>query len=74
MIFKLCYKMKEVLKALDRKEPITIVHHGKERGVIIPSAAHREKYPKAADHPFFGSVRLGDHDVAVEMEKLRGRR
>jgi len=73
-IADLRYKMKEVLKALDRNEPVTIVYHGKEKGVIIPSAAHRGKYPKSADHPFYGSARSDGHDVAVEMEKLRGGR
>jgi prevent-host-death family protein len=73
-VFDLRYKIKEVLKALDRGEPVTIVYHGKEKGVIIPSGTHGKKYPKSADHPFFGSARLDGHDVAVEMEKLRSGR
>jgi prevent-host-death family protein len=73
-IVDLRYKMKEVLKALDRKEPVTIVYHGKEKCVIIPSAARRGNYTKSADHPFFGSARSDGHDVAAEMEKLRSGR
>jgi prevent-host-death family protein len=67
-------KMKEVLKALDRNETVTIMYHGKEKGVIIPSATRKGNYPKSADHPFFGSARSDGHDVAAEMEKLRGGR
>jgi len=73
-IADLRYKMKEVLKALDRNEPVTIVYHGKEKGVIIPSTTCKEKYFKSADHPFFGSACSDDHNVAAKMEKLRGRR
>lgn len=73
-IVDLRYKMKEVLKALDRKEPVTIVYHGKEKGVILPSGSHGGKYQKAADHPFFGSAQSDAPDVAARMEELRGGR
>ena len=73
-IVDLRYKMKEVLKALDRKEPVTIVYHGKEKGVIFPSGTRGGEYPKSADHPFYGSARTDGADVAAQMEKLRGRR
>lgn len=68
------YKMKEVLKALDRKEPVAILYHGKEKGVILPSGACGGKYRKSADHPFFGSAVSDTTDVAARMEDLRGGR
>jgi len=74
MIFKLWYKIKEVLKALDRKESVTTVCHGKEKAVIIPSLSRKGKYLKSAGHPFFGSARSSGHDAAAGMEKLRGGR
>jgi hypothetical protein len=73
-IVDLRYKMKEVLKALDRKEPGTIVYHGKEKGVIFPSGTRGGKYLKSADHPFYGSARTDAADVAAQMEELRGGR
>jgi prevent-host-death family protein len=73
-IVDLRYKMKEVLKALDRKEPVTIVYHGKEKGVILPSGSHGGNYQKAADHPFYGSAQSDAPDVAAQMEELRGGR
>lgn len=73
-IVDLRYKMKEVLKALDRKEPVTIMYHGKEKGVILPSGDRGGKYQKAADHPFYGSALTDTDDVAARMEELRGGR
>ena len=35
-VIDLRYKMKDVLKALDRKEEVTILYHGKVTGVIVP--------------------------------------
>jgi|GEM_PF-2842741 len=66
--------MKAILKARSRKKSGISVCYGKEKGIIIPSAAHRGKYLKSADHPFFGFARSDSHDVAVNMEKLRGGR
>ena len=51
-IVDLRYKMKEVLKALDRKEPVTIVYHGKEKGVILPSGSHGGKYQESGRPSF----------------------
>jgi len=47
-IVDLRYKMKEVLKALERKEPVTIVCHGKEKGLIVPSGSHGESLCQAS--------------------------
>ncbi len=30
------YKMNEVLKALDRREKVTLIYHGKVKGTIVP--------------------------------------
>ena len=51
-IVDLRYNMKDVLKALARKEPVKIIYHGKEKGVIYP--AKSRTYHKVSDHPFFG--------------------
>jgi prevent-host-death family protein len=73
-IVDLRYKMKEVLKALDRQEPVTIVYHGKEKGVIFPSGVRGGNYTRAAEHPFFGSATGDTNDVAARMGELRGGR
>lgn len=71
-ILDLRYRMNQILKALDRNENVTILYHGKEKGVITPS--HRRKNLRVADHPFFGMNKEKKTSVASEMEELRGGR
>ncbi len=71
-ILDLRYKMKDVLKALDRREKVRILYHGKEKGTIIPSG--RESGAKVADHPFFGMARKDKRGVGAIMDELRGGR
>ena len=68
-ILDLRYKMKDVLKALDRNEEVDILYHGKLKGVIMPRVSCGES--KIADHPFF-NMRKGEGTVSQEMERLRG--
>ncbi|MBS1257221.1 MAG: hypothetical protein MAG551_00257 [Candidatus Scalindua arabica] len=71
-IIDLRYKMKDVLKALDRKEKVTILYHGKVKGVIVP--VNNKKYKKVTDHPFFGMLKDNNVSVSEEMQNLRGPR
>lgn len=73
-IVELRYKMKDVLKALERKEPVTIIYHGKEKGIILP--AKNRSYKKVSEHPFFGIAKEpGDKpSVDMVMNKLRNGR
>jgi antitoxin (DNA-binding transcriptional repressor) of toxin-antitoxin stability system len=71
-IVDLRYKMKNVLKALDRGEIVKILYHGKVRGVIHPQRDKMNK--KVKDHIFFGINRTHKKSVTEEMEELRGTR
>ena len=71
-IVDLRYKMNEVLKALDKRETVTILFHGKVKGKIVPTGA--EKSIKAKDHPFFNMNEGDKRSVAQQMEELRGSR
>jgi hypothetical protein len=71
-VIDLRYKMKDVLKALDRKEEVTILYHGKVKGVIVP--VNNKKYKKVKDHPFFGMLKDENVSVSEEMQNLRGPR
>ncbi|MGR3300941.1 MAG: type II toxin-antitoxin system Phd/YefM family antitoxin [Candidatus Scalindua sp.] len=71
-IIDLRYKMKDVLKALDRKEKVTILYHGKVKGVIVP--VNNKKHKKVKDHPFFGMLKDSNVSVSEEMQNLRGPR
>jgi len=70
-ILDLRYKMKDVLSALDRRESVHILYHGKEKGIIFPS---NKKTAKVANHPFCGSVPNSRKSVESVMEGLRGGR
>ena len=68
-IVDLRYKTKDILKALDRNESVTILYHGKVKGVIKPA---REKVGvKVKDHPFFGMYKDAEETVPEELESLR---
>ncbi len=68
-ILDLRYKMKEVLRALDRHETVEILYHGKLKGKIIPVI--RTSKRKITDHPFFGMSQDSDKDVAEQVHELR---
>ena len=72
-VVDLRHKMKEILKALDRNETVTILYHGKEKGRLVPSAPSKKKRMKAAEHPAFGmwKDRFSDKDVPAFVRSLR---
>jgi len=72
-IVDLRYKMKDVLKALDRNEQVTVFYRGKIKGTLIPSG--KKSRLKISDHPFFG-MSSTDHKKSVQgvMDDLRGSR
>jgi len=72
-IVDLRYKMKDVLKALERKERVIIRSHGKVKGLIIPVDT-AIKGSKVKDHSFFGMTGKKRESVLDELEKLRGGR
>ena len=71
-IVELRYHMKDILKALDRNEEVTIMYRGQEKGRIIPSPVKQET--KVKDHPFFGMKKDVNLSVEEEMQQLRGSR
>ncbi len=68
-IVDLRYKTNEILKALDRNESVTVLYHGKIRGVIKPAREKSEL--KIEDHPFFGMYGEPEETVLEELENLR---
>ncbi|MCX7012047.1 MAG: type II toxin-antitoxin system Phd/YefM family antitoxin [Candidatus Sumerlaeota bacterium] len=70
-IVDLRYRMKDVLKALERREEVRILCRGKLKGIIIPQPTRARK--KVTEHPFFNS-RPSDKSVEQEMDELRGGR
>lgn len=72
-IVDLRYKMKDVLKALDKKERVSVLYRGKVKGIIIPVEQQRAVLRVQA-HPFFGMYAATQRPVDEVMEALRGAR
>jgi len=69
-ILDLRYKMKDVLKALNRNEKVEILYHGKLKGIISPCI--KETKQKVSSHPFFAIEK--EVDVKSKVDELRGGR
>jgi hypothetical protein len=61
--------MNDVLKALDRKEEVTILYRGKIKGRLLP--ASDKPHIKAEDHPFFGINKQHKKSVLEVLTDLR---
>jgi len=68
-IVDLRYKTNDILKALERNESVTVLYHGKIKGVIKP--AREKTASKIKDHPFFGMTGDSKETVLEELANLR---
>ena len=71
-VVDLRYKMNDVIKALERREDVTILYHGKVKGIIKP--AGNTIIGKVQEHPFFGMGKGDKRSVDTIMLELRGSR
>ena len=71
-IVDLRYKTGDILAALDKRERVTILYHGKPRGTIIP--LEEDEPGRVCDHEFFGMLAAESEPVEAVMERLRGGR
>ena len=71
-VVDLRYKMNEVLKALDRREKVTLIYHGKVKGTIVPTKSGQ--MTTVAEHPFFNMAGEEPQTVDRQMNALRGSR
>ena len=71
-VVDLRYKMNDVIKALERREDVTILYHGKVKGIIKP--AGNTITGKVQEHPFFGMRKGEKKSVYTIMSELRGSR
>ena len=68
-IVDLRYKTNDILKALDRNESVTVLYHGKIKGIIKP--ARKKSTSKVKDHPLFAMYKNSEQSVLEELENLR---
>jgi hypothetical protein len=71
-IVDLRYKMKDVLEALERRETVQILYHGKVKGKIVPVSP--DQGLRIENHPFFGMKKGLKGNVADIMSSLRAKR
>ena len=71
-IVDLRYKMNDILKALERKEPVEIIYRGKIKGRIIPDIKRVSGSVK--EHAFFGLLKEEGEPVEEKMTLLRSGR
>jgi antitoxin (DNA-binding transcriptional repressor) of toxin-antitoxin stability system len=71
-ILDLRYRMKDVLRAIDRGETVTVLYRGKEKARILPIAGKGED-ARAEDQDFFGMWKDRQElaDPAGYVSKLR---
>jgi hypothetical protein len=72
-ILDLRRQMGEVLKSLDRNEPVTIFHRGKQKGVLYPVKSATSQSGAVNGHPAFGmwKKRAELSDVDQHVRRLR---
>ena len=66
-------RMKDVLAALDRNEPVTITYRGKKKGVLYPAGEDKRKAGSIMEHQAFGmwKDRKDLEDVDAYVRSLR---
>jgi prevent-host-death family protein len=73
-IVDLRYRMKDVLRAIDRGETVTVTYRGKEKARLVPSKAAAGQTPaKVSDQPFVGMWKDREDmaDPVAYVRKLR---
>ena len=71
-IVDLRYKMKDVLKALARRERVEIMYRGRRKGIIIP--VNEQPKESIKTHPAFGMWAKDKRSVKKIMTELRAPR
>ena len=72
-VLNLRRRMAEVLRALDRHEPVTILYRGRKRAILVPADRGEHEGKSVTDHPAFGmwKDRKDMEDVRVHVRELR---
>jgi hypothetical protein len=59
-------RSKEIVKALDRNQSVTLFYRGKAKGVIVPASSPPEKAVSVLEHRAFGMWRKRADMTSVE--------
>jgi len=66
-------KSAQIIRALERNEPVTVLYRGRAKAIMQPVGGKRERATKAKDHPAFGlwADRKDLADVGRHVRRLR---
>jgi antitoxin (DNA-binding transcriptional repressor) of toxin-antitoxin stability system len=72
-IVSLRRRMAEVLRALDRNEPVAILYRGRKWAILVPAGRGEQEIKSATEHPAFGmwKDRKDLEDVRAHLRELR---
>ncbi len=75
-ILDLRRRMPDVLRALERNEPVTLLYRGKPKGMLLSLRSAGNPARSVLDHPAFGLWKDRDdlQDVGRFVRSLRDRR
>ena len=65
-------RMRDIIRALERNESVTLLYRGKKKGIIHPHRGTSDC--SVEEHSFFGSAAESEESVEEEMNRLRGTR
>ena len=68
-VLDLRYKMRDVLKAINRREKVRILYHGKIKGEIVPVKQKNDL--KTIEHPLFGMLKGEKERPEDTVAKMR---
>jgi len=71
-ILDLRYKTRDILRALENRESVIILYHGKPRGTILPLRGDTKA--RVCEHRFFGMRAKDKASVTAVMSRLRSGR
>lgn len=70
-VLDLRYRTKEILRALDAKEEITLTHRGSEKGRIVPIEQNNEVQKSFGKHPAIGMWADSTESVPDLIARIR---
>ncbi len=68
-ILDLRYKTRKILKALENRESVVVLYHGKPKGMLIPMPG--DNRVRVCNHMFFGMRSKEKRSVLSVMNTLR---
>ena len=66
-------RMRDVLRALEQNEPVTILYRGKKKGIMYSIRNRKQKDISVSEHPAFGMWKNRDdlQDVGQAVRDIR---